>query len=209
MSTYPLNKTAVILMDPYNDFLLPGGKVYPRLEASLQSVGLLPRLHKLVASVRELKIPIFYAMHRQYREGDWKDFQNPTAMNLQIVATKTFEKGSWGAKFVEGLEPDIGAGDVVVTQHWNSSGFANTNLDLELRQHGITRVALAGLVSNTCLETTGRYAVELGYHTTMLKDCTAGFTQEQLDVAINIAYPLFAHAVLTLEEWLDEVKKAA
>lgn len=86
------------------------------------------------------------------------------------------------------------------------SGFANTNLDLELRQHGITHVVIAGLTANACCETTGRYAVEHGYHTTMLKDCTAAFSEEQLEAAINVAYPLFANAVKTLEEWLADVK---
>lgn len=122
MSTpgFPKSKTAIILVDPYNDFMSPGGKVYPRLSDTLTSTNLLSRLNKLVAAVRSLGIPIFYAPHRQYRPGDWDRFQNPTASNLGIVQTKTFEYGSWGAKFVEGLEPDISAGDVLVTEHWNS-----------------------------------------------------------------------------------------
>jgi nicotinamidase-related amidase len=30
-----------------------------------------------------------------------------------------------------------------------------------------------GLLANTCLEVTSRYAVELGYHVTLVKDATA------------------------------------
>ena len=41
-----------------------------------------------------------------------------------------------------------------------SSAFWSTDLDYQLRQRDITHVALAGLTANTCLEATGRHAVE-------------------------------------------------
>jgi hypothetical protein len=34
---------------------------------------------------------------------------------------KVFEEGSWGAEILEGMEPDVGNGDVLVGRHWNSS----------------------------------------------------------------------------------------
>src|SRR5580658_3746826 len=34
-------------------------------------------------------------------------------------------------------------GDVVVLEHWGSSGFANTDLDLQLKQHGVRRFTTA------------------------------------------------------------------
>lgn len=41
------------------------------------------------------------------------------------------------------------------------SSFANTDLDYHLRQRDITHVVVAGMVANTCLESTARYAVEM------------------------------------------------
>jgi nicotinamidase-related amidase len=41
-----------------------------------------------------------------------------------------------------------------------------------------------------------------GYHVTMLKDTTAGFTKEQKDAATEIVWPLFAHEVKTVGEWI-------
>lgn len=41
------------------------------------------------------------------------------------------------------------------------SSFANTDLEYQLRQRDITNLVLAGLTTNTCLETTARYAREL------------------------------------------------
>lgn len=41
------------------------------------------------------------------------------------------------------------------------SSFANTDLDFQLRKHGIDKVIMAGMVANTCLESSARYAMEL------------------------------------------------
>jgi nicotinamidase-related amidase len=73
-----------------------------------------------------------------------------------------------------------------------------------LRQHGITHIVLAGLIANSCLESTGRYGIELGYHVTMLKDATAAFTEAGLKAATEVNYVEFAHAVHKAEEWLKE-----
>jgi nicotinamidase-related amidase len=50
------------------------------------------------------------------------------------------------------------------------SGFAYTELDLQLKQHGVEKVILIGLVANTCVESTGRFAMELGYHVALVID---------------------------------------
>lgn len=59
---------------------------------------------------------------------------------------------------------------------------------------------MAGLVANTCLESTARYAYEHGFHVTLLKDATAAFSAEQLAAAM-VVWPLFASSVLTVDEW--------
>src|SRR5262245_61946179 len=47
--------------------------------------------------------------------------------------------------------------------HWCSSGFANTDLDLQLKKHGIHQLIVIGLIAHTCIEATVRFAAELGY----------------------------------------------
>jgi nicotinamidase-related amidase len=42
--------TALLLVDPYNDFLSEGGKVWPALEAAAKEVGLLDNLRAVVAA---------------------------------------------------------------------------------------------------------------------------------------------------------------
>jgi nicotinamidase-related amidase len=78
--------------------------------------------------------------------------------------------------------------------------FANTDLDMQLKQHGITHVILVGLLANTCVETTGRYAQELGYHVTLVRDATAAFSKELMHAAHELNGPTYAHAILTTDE---------
>jgi nicotinamidase-related amidase len=73
---------------------------------------------------------------------------------------------------------------------------------LQLKQHGIRRIILIGLIANTCIESTGRFGMELGYHVTLVKDATAAFSKEAMHAAHAINGPTYAHALLTTEELL-------
>ena len=50
--------------------------------------------------------------------------------------------GTWGGEF----HPEFGPreGDVIVLEHWAQSGFANTDLDSQLKQRGIQKIILVG-----------------------------------------------------------------
>lgn len=121
---------------------------------------------------------------------------NPT----QVVSNQVqaFAAGSWGGKF----HPEFGPqhGDVVVLEHWAQSGFANTDLDAQLTQRGIEKFILVGMVANTCIESTARFGMELGYHVTLIKDATAAFDKDGMHAAHEVNGPRFAHAILTTEE---------
>ena len=67
-----------------------------------------------------------------------------------------------------GLKPV--PGEIVASEHWCSSGFANTDLDLQLKRHGIHQLIIVGLIAHTCIEATVRFAAELGYEVTGVRD---------------------------------------
>ena len=107
--------------------------------------------------------------------------------------------------------PDFGPhpGDVVIKEHWSQSGFANTDLNEQLRQHGVEKIILVGLRANTCLESTGRFGMELGYHVTLVKDATASFSMEEMHAAHEVNGPMFAHEILTTREVISNFVTAA
>lgn len=118
--TTPSPNTAIILIDPYNDFLHPSGKITPALLPSLTASNTIANLHTLVKTARAQKIPIFYCFHQQTKPGFLVGWKHATDLQKSQLAGKAFEEGSWGAETLKGLEPDIAAGDVVVSKHWSS-----------------------------------------------------------------------------------------
>ncbi|TAQ86470.1 hypothetical protein B7494_g5205 [Chlorociboria aeruginascens] len=203
--------TAIIITDPYNDFLHPSGKLYPLVATSLASTNTIPNLQALISYAHAHQIPIYYGLHQQVKPGFIAGWKHASPMQVSQLKNTAFEEGSWGVEIFEGLQPDVEKGDVVVTREGKegaqdyiySSSFQNTDLDYQLKQREVTHLVLAGLVANTCLEATARYAYEYGYHTTMLKDCTAGFTDEQKEAATELVWPLFANEVTTVGEWIE------
>jgi ureidoacrylate peracid hydrolase len=57
-----------------------------------------------------------------------------------------------------------------------------------------------GLIAHTCVEATVRYAAELGYEVTMIKDATADYSDEEIRAALDVNIPNYASAVVTTNE---------
>ena len=90
-------------------------------------------------------------------------------------------------------------------EHWCSSGFANTDLDLQLKRHGIQRLIIIGLIAHTCVEATVRFAAELGYDVTMVRDATADYSDEAMHAALDVNIPNYASAVVTTSEVVESI----
>jgi nicotinamidase-related amidase len=195
---YPKSRTAYLLVDPYNDFLSEGGKVYPFIEPIANEVGLLDNLRTLDRTVRSRNIPVFIVPHRRWEPGDYEGWDHPNPNHLKVMKGHHFARGEWGGEWHPDFAPK--AGDTIVSEHWGSSGFANTDLDFQLKQKGITHVIVAGLLANTCIECTARYASELGYHVTLVRDATAAFRHDMMHAAHELNGPTFAHVIATTGE---------
>jgi ureidoacrylate peracid hydrolase len=60
---------------------------------------------------------------------------------------KAFENGTWGGEIRREFAPH--PGNIVALDHWRSSGFANTELVLQLKKHGIHQLIVMGLCPNS------------------------------------------------------------
>lgn len=205
LHTYPAALTGLILVDPYNDFLSEGGKRWPDVKQVVEDVGLIANLKRLLDGARAKGVKVFYAMHHQSEPGDFDRWKAPSKSNVAMRDKGLFAKGTWGADIHPELVPK--PGDVMARQHWNSSGFANTDLDFLLKQNGIDRIAVAGMAANTCAESTGRYGLELGYHVTMLSDGVATFSREEQHASVHLNYPRISHAVMTVDEFVEQISE--
>ena len=59
------------------------------------------------------------------------------------------------------------------------------------------------MIAHTCIEATVRYAAELGYDVTVVRDATADYTDEMMHAALDINMPNYASAIVTTEEIVE------
>src|ERR1700739_1569591 len=111
---------------------------------------------------------------------------------------RIFAEGTWGGSFHPDFDP--AADDVVAQEHWLSSGFANTDLDLQPKKHGLRTVIVIGMRANTCIESTVRFAAELGYQVAVVKDGIGSFGQAEMDASLQFNIPAYASAVVSTDE---------
>jgi nicotinamidase-related amidase len=190
--------TALLVVDPYNDFISEGGKIWNRIRGVAEANDCVPHMLQVLNALREAKLRVFYAMHHRYRPGDYETWKYIAPVQKEAWEHKSFEYGTWGGEFRAEFVP--APGEIVATEHWCSSGFANTDLDLQLKKHGIHQLIVIGLIAHTCIEATVRYAAELGYEVTVVKDATADYSDEMMHAALDINIPNYASAIVSTEE---------
>jgi nicotinamidase-related amidase len=183
-----------------------GGKLFNAIKETADASGMFENLRKILPTVRSAGIQVFIVPHHRSRPGDFDNWQHINMFQKAGLPTTAFEVGSRGGEF----NPEFGPqkGDVIIKEHWAQSGFANTDLDLQLKQHGIQKIVLVGVIANSCIESTGRYGMELGYHVTLVKDATAAFSPEGMRAA-EVNAPMFAHAILSTQELLAQLPGAS
>ena len=196
--SYDKQITALLVIDPYNDFISEGGKVWDRLKAVAEANGCVPNMLEVLNAARKAGLHVFYAPHRRYRPGDYETWKYVAPIQKAAWSRKTFEYGTWGGEFRSEFAPQ--PGEIVALEHWCSSGFANTDLDLQLKKHGIHQLIVIGLIAHTCVEATVRFAAELGYEVTVVKDATASYSDREMHAALEVNIPNYATAIATTKE---------
>jgi nicotinamidase-related amidase len=195
---YDRDVTALLVIDPYNDFISEGGKIWGRIKAVAEANGCVPNMLRVLGAAREARLKVFYAMHRRYRPGDYEGWSSIAPVQALALRGKVFEHGTWGGEIRSEFAPR--PGDIVAQEHWCSSGFANTDLDLQLKRHGIRRLIVVGLIAHTCVEATVRFAAELGYDVTLVSDATADYSDREMHAALHVNLPSYANAIVTADQ---------
>jgi len=103
------------------------------------------------------------------------------------------------------IVPEMGPkpGDFVITKHqWGA--FYGTELDLQLRRHGITSIVLCGIATNIGVESTARFAFEYGFNQIFVEDAMAAMSAEEHALTVAKIFPRIG-LVKKTGEILDEL----
>jgi ureidoacrylate peracid hydrolase len=87
---------------------------------------------------------------------------------LAILERSVCQRGSWGADLYLPVQP----GDLVIPKTRYSS-FIGTTLADDLRMRDLQTLAVCGVVTNQCVESTVRDAYQLDFDVVLVDDCCA------------------------------------
>lgn len=197
--------TAVLLIEYQNDFVKPGGAQHEAVKAVMASSNMLAHSVALANRARELGATVMIAPIA-FEAGYPEVPANPYGILKGVVDSKAFQKGSWGAQVIDEMAPQ--PRDIVIEGKRGLDCFASTNLDFILRQRGVTDLAIAGFLTNCCVESTMRSAYERGYRVATIIDCMATISDEQQRAATEYAFPMFSEP-MTHDVFLARLAGAA
>ena len=76
---------------------------------------------------------------------------------------------------------------------------------MQRKKHGIHKLIVIGLIAHTCVESTIRFAAELGYEVTMVKDATADYSDREMHAALDVNIPSYASAIVSANEIVGSI----
>ena len=202
--SYPPDRTALLVIDPVNDFLSEGGAGWELTKTTVEKNDVVGHLKRAIEGARGRGIPVLFGP-MAYTEEDYADeqLQRRSGINRLMFERKMFLAGSWGADFHPDLQPR--EGDTILLPHKSCDVF-QTDLPEHLRRLGVTHLVIAGMSANLCCESTGRHAMEEGFDVTFLSDAIGASSIPEYEAAIRLNYPLIANAVITVDEFLAAVE---
>jgi biuret amidohydrolase len=179
------HRTALLVIDMQNDFLLPDAPV-----PAPGGLALVPVISAFAEACRKAGFPVVFTqeMHR----ADLSDF----GVELDFEPPHCLE-GTPGMDLVAGLEPH--PGDVLIQRKRRYDAFLGTDLDLALRVRGVENLLVTGVCTDICVISTVHHARNLDYRCVVLSDAVAGTTAERHAAALMCMEHVFARGATTAE----------
>lgn len=181
--------TALLLIEYQNDFVSEGGAQHDAVKAVMADTDMMAHSRAVVEQSRARGVTVMHAPI-SFADGYPEMPADPYGILAGIKQAQAFQKSSWGAAIADAMAP--AAGDIVIEGKRGLDCLASTNIDFILRQRGITDLAIAGFLTNCCVESTMRSAYERGFGVVTLTDCTATLSVAEQQAAVTKNFPMFS-----------------
>jgi len=198
-------KTALVVVDMQNAFMLPGVAHAPCLMAQ----QIVPNINRLAQAVRDTGGAVVWIKTAYTDETltDWSTLYEMLGPASTGRRAEALARGSKGYELWPEL--DVRAGDITVEKNRYSAFIqGSSNLAEVLHARGLDTVLITGTVTNVCCESTARDAMMLNFKTVMLADCNAAST-EAAHVGTLANFIQFFGDVMNGDEMAQRLRPAA
>ena len=180
---------ALVLIGYQNDYFSKEGALNKAIEETSQITKVLENtLTLLRESGDKFAIVINTPIHFT---KDYNELKNPVGILKVISEVGAFKEGTFGAEIIPQLS-EFNDFIKVIPGKRGLNAFSNTSLADTLHAAGVKEVVLAGTATSICIDSTARHAVDLGFKTTILDDCTLSRTSFEQAFFCKDIFPLYA-----------------
>lgn len=211
-----MERTALVVIDPQIDFMSPTGAAWSAVGEAVTETRIVPNLLRLFEASKKAGIVVAISPHYYYpHDHRWK-FQGPVELFQHKI--KIFDRPSAlsldgfrgsGADFMPEFKPYIEDGQTIIASPHKLYGPQANDLSLQLRKQGVTKIILAGMLANLCVESHLREFLEDGFEVAVVRDAVAGPKLPEgdgnLSALINFRY--MANALWTTDDVLARLGK--
>ena len=202
--------TALVIIDPQNDFLSPSGVVWGLVGANVEENDTVANIEKLMQAAKAAGYNLFVSPHYYFPTDKGWEFGGTVETMMHDI--NMFDRsgsleldgfeGS-GADWLDTYKKFIEDGQTIIASPHKVYGPESNDLTLQLRKRHIDKIVLAGMSANLCVEAHMRQLIEDGFEVVVVKDATAAAQHEDLGdgyqaALINFAY--IANEVLTTDD---------
>ena len=181
--------TALLIIDMQRDFLEPGG--FGEMlgnDVSLLRTTIEP-CTQVLKSARDAGLTVIHT-----REGHRPDLTDapPSKLSRGGLEVGIGDPGPMGRILVRGepghdIIPELApADDEPVIDKPGKGAFYETDLDLILKNRGISTLIVCGVTTEVCVHTTVRQANDRGYECVVLADCVGSYFPEFQRVGLEM-----------------------
>lgn len=160
---------------------------------------LIPNIQRMQAACRDKGVEVIF-LRIASLVNDCRDV-SPIHKRLKLFAPANSKE----AEILEEIKPLDN--EIVITKGC-SGAFNGTNLDQILGNMGLKNLIFCGVATNYCVETSVRDAGDRDYNVILLHDASAGFTQEQDEMAFQVLNETYAK-VKSTDEVLGQIRALA